>query len=67
MPGFVTTVEVIEGAKVAKGDKLLTVEAMKMEHALRAPFEGTVSHLRVGIGSAVGESQLLVTILKDGA
>jgi 3-methylcrotonyl-CoA carboxylase alpha subunit len=66
MPGFVTTVEVVEGAKVGKGDKLLTVEAMKMEHALRAPFEGTVSHLRVGIGSAVGESQLLVTILKDG-
>jgi 3-methylcrotonyl-CoA carboxylase alpha subunit len=66
MPGFVTTVEVIEGAKVGKGDKLLTVEAMKMEHALRAPFGGTVSHLRVGIGSAVGESQLLVTILKDG-
>ncbi len=40
-----TAVEVSEGEKVAKGQRLLTLEAMKMEHALTAPFDGTVTEL----------------------
>ena len=43
MPGRVTAVEVSKGEKVAKGQRLLTLEAMKMEHALTAPFDGTVA------------------------
>ena len=46
MPGKVTAVEVTQGEKVAKGQRLLTLEAMKMEHALTAPFDGTVAELR---------------------
>ena len=45
MPGKVTAVEVAQGEKVAKGQRLLTLEAMKMEHALTAPFDGTVAEL----------------------
>ena len=45
MPGKVTAVEVSQGEKVAKGQRLLTLEAMKMEHALTAPFDGTVAEL----------------------
>ena len=46
MPGKVTAVEVSNGEKVAKGQRLLTLEAMKMEHALTAPFDGTVADLQ---------------------
>ena len=45
MPGKVTAVEVATGEKIAKGQRLLTLEAMKMEHALTAPFDGTVAEL----------------------
>jgi 3-methylcrotonyl-CoA carboxylase alpha subunit len=45
MPGKVTAVEVSAGEKVEKGQRLLTLEAMKMEHALTAPFDGTVAEL----------------------
>ena len=45
MPGKVTAVEVAAGEKVDKGQRLLTLEAMKMEHALTAPFDGTVAEL----------------------
>src|SRR5262249_28176236 len=45
MPGKVTAVEVKRGEKVAKGQRLLTLEAMKMEHALTAPLDGTVAEL----------------------
>ena len=45
MPGRVTAVEVAKGEKVAKGQRLLTLEAMKMEHGLTAPFDGTVAEL----------------------
>ena len=52
MPGRVTAVEVAEGDKVAKGQRLLTLEAMKMEHALIAPFDGTVAELSAEAGRA---------------
>jgi 3-methylcrotonyl-CoA carboxylase alpha subunit len=62
MPGKVTAVEVAQGEKVAKGQRLLTLEAMKMEHALTAPFDGTVSELPATAGAQVTEGQLLVKI-----
>ena len=46
MPGTVTVVEVTEGQRVSAGDRLLVVEAMKMEHVLTAPVDGTVRELR---------------------
>ena len=62
MPGKVTAVEVSQGENVAKGQRLLTLEAMKMEHALTAPFDGTVAELSATAGAQVSEGQLLVRI-----
>jgi 3-methylcrotonyl-CoA carboxylase alpha subunit len=62
MPGKVTAVEVSGGEKVAKGQRLLTLEAMKMEHALTAPFDGTVAELNAAPGQQVTEGQLLVKV-----
>ncbi|MDQ0320745.1 3-methylcrotonyl-CoA carboxylase alpha subunit [Pararhizobium capsulatum DSM 1112] len=67
MPGLVTVVETSEGARVRKGDLLMTIEAMKMEHSLRAPFDGTVQGLRASVGISVSESQLMATVVKDEA
>jgi len=62
MPGKVTAVDVSQGDKVAKGQRLLTLEAMKMEHALTAPFDGTVSELSATAGAQVTEGTVLVRV-----
>ncbi|MEM6636135.1 MAG: biotin carboxylase N-terminal domain-containing protein [Pseudomonadota bacterium] len=53
MPGRVTQVFVAEGAEVAEGTPLATIEAMKMEHTLTARTPGTVAKVMVGAGSQV--------------
>jgi 3-methylcrotonyl-CoA carboxylase alpha subunit len=65
MPGKVTAVEVKKGDKVTKGQRLLTLEAMKMEHGLTAPFDGTVAELAAKPGVQVSEGQLLVKVEPD--
>jgi 3-methylcrotonyl-CoA carboxylase alpha subunit len=60
-------VEVSQGQKVAKGQRLLTLEAMKMEHALIAPFDGTVAELNAVPGAQVSEGQLLVKVKSGDA
>jgi len=65
MPGLVISVDVAEGDRVAKGDRLLTVEAMKMEHSLRAPFDGIIGKLQVATGARVSENQLVVSVMKE--
>jgi len=62
MPGKVTAVEVSAGDKVEKGQRLLTLEAMKMEHALTAPFDGIVAELNAKPDAQVTEGQMLVKI-----
>jgi 3-methylcrotonyl-CoA carboxylase alpha subunit len=62
MPGRVTAVEVSAGEKVAKGQRLLTLEAMKMEHALLAPFDGTVAELGTEAGQQVQVDAMLARI-----
>jgi 3-methylcrotonyl-CoA carboxylase alpha subunit len=62
MPGRVTAVEVSLGEKVAKGQRLLTLEAMKMEHGLIAPFDGTVAEVPVESGAQVGEGAVLARV-----
>ncbi|MBC2665529.1 methylcrotonoyl-CoA carboxylase [Novosphingobium flavum] len=66
MPGKVISLEVRPGQTVTRGQKLLTLEAMKMEHALRAPFDGTVAELRVAPGAQVQVEDLLVRIEQGG-
>jgi len=65
MPGKVTAVDVKKGARVAKGQRLLTLEAMKMEHALTAPFDGIVTELDARAGVQVTEGQVLVKVEAD--
>jgi 3-methylcrotonyl-CoA carboxylase alpha subunit len=62
MPGKVIAVEVSEGQTVTKGQKLLTLEAMKMEHSLVAPFDGTVAELNAEAGAQVQVEALLARI-----
>jgi 3-methylcrotonyl-CoA carboxylase alpha subunit len=51
---------------VTKGQRLATVEAMKMELALVAPFDGLVERLSVSLGSQLREGDLLLRIVKNG-
>jgi 3-methylcrotonyl-CoA carboxylase alpha subunit len=62
MPGRIIAVEVAAGDAVTKGQKLLTLEAMKMEHSLTAPFDGVVAELNAEAGAQVQVEALLVRI-----
>ncbi|BBF70501.1 acetyl/propionyl/methylcrotonyl-CoA carboxylase subunit alpha [Sphingomonas bisphenolicum] len=64
MPGRIIAVAVVAGDSVTKGQKLVTLEAMKMEHSLTAPFDGTVAELNAAEGGQVSEGTLLVKIDK---
>jgi acetyl-CoA/propionyl-CoA carboxylase biotin carboxyl carrier protein len=61
MPGTVVAVAVDDGATVDAGATLVTIEAMKMEHALTAPHAGTVS-LRVHPGELVRRDQVVAVV-----
>jgi acetyl-CoA/propionyl-CoA carboxylase biotin carboxyl carrier protein len=62
MPGRVVAVTGVAGDHVDKGATLVVVEAMKMEHALTAPFAGVVGEVLCESGAAVALDQLLLTI-----
>lgn len=64
MPGRIIAVAVAAGDAVTKGQKLLTLEAMKMEHSLVAPFDGIVAQLDAAEGGQVSEGALLAKIEK---
>lgn len=66
MPGHITAMEVTAGQQVRKGQKLMLLEAMKMEHGIVAPFEGVVSELPHTVGAQVQEGMLLARILATG-
>ena len=62
MPGLVVTVGVVAGDKVTKGQKLITMEAMKMETTLYAELEGRVGELLVKPGVQVETGELLLRL-----
>jgi acetyl/propionyl-CoA carboxylase alpha subunit len=62
LPGAVTKVLVAEGDVVAEGDGLVVLEAMKMEHTLRANGSGTVARVACAPGQQVDVHELLVTV-----
>jgi 3-methylcrotonyl-CoA carboxylase alpha subunit len=64
MPGRIIAVDVAAGDAVVKGQKLLTLEAMKMEHSLTAPFDGIVAELNAIAGAQVQVEALLVRVQK---
>jgi len=67
MPGRIVSVEVSEGQPVTAGQKLLVLEAMKMEQALTAPFDGVVETLTAVAGAQVQVDTLLVKVAKGDA
>lgn len=62
MPGTVTVVKTTAGETVRKGQPLLVLEAMKMEHVIAAPHDGVVSELRAAAGATVAMEDLLVVV-----
>ncbi|MDO8409300.1 MAG: biotin carboxylase N-terminal domain-containing protein [Phenylobacterium sp.] len=62
MPGKVVAVAVKVGDAVTRGQTLVTLEAMKMEHALSAAFDGTVESLVVAVGDQVSEGAVLARL-----
>ena len=62
MPGLVKVVTTSAGASVAKGDALIVLEAMKMEHTLTAPRDGVVAELTVSAGDQVEDGALLLAL-----
>ena len=67
MPGRIIAVAVSEGQAVSAGQPLVTLEAMKMEHVLTAPFDGVVTDLKAETGGQVAEGVALVRIVAEDA
>ena len=65
MPGKVLLVDVQPGDRVAAGQVLVVMEAMKMEHQITAPADGEVSEVRAAVGDQVDNGELLVVIAAD--
>ena len=62
MPGAVIAVHYSAGDTVAAGQAVVTLEAMKMEHAVLAPFDGTLSEIGVRAGDQVARGQVLAVV-----
>jgi pyruvate carboxylase len=60
MPGTIVIVAVSRGSKVRRGDTLITIEAMKMETAVRADRDATIANVHVHAGEAIDAKDLLV-------
>ena len=62
MPGKVIDLRVAVGDTVAAGDTLVVLEAMKMEHPMRAPEGGVVTEVRVALGDQIEGGTLLLVV-----
>ena len=62
IPGLIVSIAVTVGQKVAKGDKLLMMEAMKMQTTIYAPADGVVDKLLTQVGDTVESKDLLVKL-----
>jgi 3-methylcrotonyl-CoA carboxylase alpha subunit len=62
MPGIVTRIFVEVGRRVSAGDPLFAVEAMKMEHIVRAPADGEVTTIRAAAGTLVDAGAIVVEV-----
>ena len=66
MPGVVTRVMVAAGDAVVKGQPLLALEAMKMEHVIRAPRDGRIRSVAASVGAMVSGGMALVELEEAG-
>jgi len=65
MPGKAIAIEVEERQRVSRGQRLLILEAMKMEHGMAVPFDGRAVDLAAVVGGQVSEGVALVRIEAD--
>jgi pyruvate carboxylase len=66
IPGLIAVLLVSVGSKVAKGDKLFMMEAMKMQTTVYAPVDGVVTELHVALGDTVESKDLLIKLKPAG-
>jgi acetyl/propionyl-CoA carboxylase alpha subunit len=62
LPGLVRAVFVAPGARVRRGQPILTLDAMKMENEIQSPRDGRVRAVHVAVGAAVEKDAALVTV-----
>jgi 3-methylcrotonyl-CoA carboxylase alpha subunit len=62
MPGQLVAILVTVGQQVQQGDTLLILEAMKMEHRIKAPYRGEVAALPYTVGQAVQADAVLLEL-----
>ena len=62
IPGRIVSVSIVPGDRVAAGQQLLVVEAMKMQNDLRAPRDGIVSSVAVAVGSTIEVGDLMLVL-----
>ena len=65
MPGMVTLVTAKAGQSVSKGDNLIVLEAMKMEHSLQAPRDGLIAEVLVEAGDQVLDGAFLLSMVPE--
>ena len=66
MPGKIVATPAKAGEAVVKGQPIVVLEAMKMEHALIAPFDGVVGEISVSVGDQVADGTVLATVAVKG-
>ena len=66
MPGKIVATPAKPGDTVTKGQPVVVLEAMKMEHALVAPFDGVVGEIGVSVGDQVVADAVLAVVMADG-
>lgn len=62
MPGLVLEIAVVEGQQVQEGDKILILQAMKMENSIVIPANATIKKIMVSKGQVVERGQVLVEL-----
>lgn len=60
MPGLILEIAVEKGQSVAKGDKLLILEAMKMENVIKASGDAIIENIKVNVGDSVDNGEVLI-------
>ena len=62
MPGLLVAINVAPGDEIAKGDPLVTIEAMKMQTSVNAEFSGKVDKICIEVGEQVSANDLLLKL-----
>ena len=65
MPGTVISTNVSVGDKVSTGDSLIIIEAMKMEHVIRAKQDGVIQAINVSVGLNIKAGEVLLEMSDD--